>query len=51
MVEETDTQNMPLNGIKVIDLANFLAGPLSSMFLADFGAEVIKVARSAVEYH
>ena len=45
MVEQIDTENMPLHGIKVIDLANFLAGPLSSMFLADFGAEVIKVER------
>ena len=36
---------LPLAGIKVIDLANFLAGPISSMFLADFGADVIKVER------
>ena len=42
---ENSTKNMPLHGIKVIDLANFLAGPISSMFLADFGAEVIKVER------
>jgi crotonobetainyl-CoA:carnitine CoA-transferase CaiB-like acyl-CoA transferase len=35
----------PLAGVKVIDIANFLAGPLASMFLADFGAEVIKVER------
>ncbi|MGY8959218.1 MAG: CoA transferase, partial [Alphaproteobacteria bacterium] len=34
---------MPLSGIKVIDIANFLAGPMSSMFLGDFGADVIKV--------
>jgi crotonobetainyl-CoA:carnitine CoA-transferase CaiB-like acyl-CoA transferase len=36
---------MPLSGIKVIDIANFLAGPMSSMFLGDFGADVIKVER------
>ena len=42
---ENSTENMPLHGIKVVDLANFLAGPISSMFLADFGAEVIKVER------
>jgi crotonobetainyl-CoA:carnitine CoA-transferase CaiB-like acyl-CoA transferase len=35
----------PLAGVKVIDIANFLAGPLASMFLADFGAEVVKVER------
>ena len=35
----------PLAGVKVIDIANFLAGPIASMFLADFGAEVIKVER------
>ncbi len=36
---------MPLAGVKVIDIANFLAGPMSSMFLADFGADVTKVER------
>src|SRR3546814_117690 len=35
----------PRAGVKVIDIANFLAGPLASMFLADFGADVIKVER------
>ena len=35
----------PLAGVKVVDIANFLAGPVASMFLADFGAEVVKVER------
>jgi crotonobetainyl-CoA:carnitine CoA-transferase CaiB-like acyl-CoA transferase len=35
----------PLTGVKVVDISNFLAGPLVSMFLGDFGAEVIKVER------
>ena len=35
----------PLAGVKVVDIANFLAGPIASMFLADFGADVIKVER------
>ncbi len=35
----------PLAGVKVVDIANFLAGPIASMFLADFGAEVTKVER------
>ena len=34
-----------LSGIRVIDISNFLAGPISSMFLGDFGADVIKVER------
>src|SRR5206468_9876055 len=37
-----------LEGIKVIDLAINYAGPASSMYLADQGAEVIKVERRIV---
>jgi crotonobetainyl-CoA:carnitine CoA-transferase CaiB-like acyl-CoA transferase/putative sterol carrier protein len=33
----------PLKGIKIIDLTRLLPGPLATMFLADMGAEVIKV--------
>ena len=32
-----------LNGIKVIDVAQFNAGPIVSMYLALMGADVIKV--------
>ncbi len=35
----------PFDGVKVIDISNFLAAPMSAMFLADFGANVIKVER------
>ncbi|MCG8543423.1 MAG: CoA transferase [Alphaproteobacteria bacterium] len=45
MPADTETTAAPLAGVKVIDIANFLAGPLSSMFLADFGADVVKVER------
>jgi crotonobetainyl-CoA:carnitine CoA-transferase CaiB-like acyl-CoA transferase len=33
----------PLAGIKVIDVATLFAGPLAATFLADFGADVLKV--------
>ena len=33
----------PLAGIKVIEMANFIAGPLCGTLLADMGADVIKI--------
>ena len=36
-------RNKPLAGYKVLELANILAGPNVAMFLAELGAEVIKV--------
>ena len=34
---------MILEGIKVLDVASFIAGPISTTIMADFGAEVIKL--------
>lgn len=34
---------MALSGIRVVDISNFLAAPMVSMFLGDYGAEVVKV--------
>ncbi|MGC4250101.1 MAG: CoA transferase [Sphingobium sp.] len=46
----TDRQNQqatglprPLQGVRVLAIENFVAGPLCSMWLADAGAEVVKV--------
>lgn len=33
----------PLEGVKVVELATFIAGPCCARFLADLGAEVVKV--------
>ncbi len=40
-------QRGPLAGVKVIELAHIMAGPICGMMLADMGADVIKVEKTA----
>lgn len=36
-------ESLPLSGVRVVEAATLFAGPLASMHLADFGADVIKI--------
>lgn len=38
-----DQDALPLNGFRIVDLGNFVAGPFASRLLGDLGADVIKV--------
>lgn len=37
--------SLPLDGVRVLELGNYIAAPTTGRMLADFGAEVIKVER------
>ncbi|MEC3768785.1 CaiB/BaiF CoA transferase family protein [Cupriavidus sp. SS-3] len=39
----TNNSERPLSGVRVLAVENFVAGPFASMWLADAGAEVVKV--------
>jgi len=38
-----EDKTLPLQGIRIIDLSQMLAGPFGSMLMGDLGAEIIKV--------
>lgn len=46
----TMTTTRPLDGLRVIDLSQMLAGPICAMRLGDLGADVIKVEPPAGEW-
>ena len=39
----SETKKMPLEGVRVIDIGTLFAGPWIATYMADFGAEVIKI--------
>ncbi|MFD2414857.1 CaiB/BaiF CoA transferase family protein [Amycolatopsis pigmentata] len=42
------SRSLPLAGIRVLELGNYIAAPTAGRLLADFGAEVVKVERPGV---
>lgn len=40
------TSDLPLEGVRILDFSQFLAGPYASLRLADLGADVVKVERA-----
>ena len=45
-----DPLRPPLHGVRVLELAHLIAGPICGMYLADMGADVVKVeSREAPE--
>jgi crotonobetainyl-CoA:carnitine CoA-transferase CaiB-like acyl-CoA transferase len=45
LVDNSEKSKGPLSGMRVIELAHIMSGPICGMMLADMGAEVIKVEK------
>jgi succinyl-CoA--D-citramalate CoA-transferase len=43
MSEARGGENLPLEGVRVVEMGSLLAGPFCGQLLGDFGAEIIKV--------
>ncbi len=43
---DTNKKDMPLKGLKVLEMGQLLAGPFCTAILAGFGAEVIKIEKT-----
>lgn len=46
-VMDPTAPHLPLGGVRVLELGNYIAAPTAGRMLADFGAEVIKIERES----
>jgi crotonobetainyl-CoA:carnitine CoA-transferase CaiB-like acyl-CoA transferase len=42
-IESQKNNNLPLSGLRIIDMASLIAAPFAATLLADYGAQVIKI--------